>query len=95
MKLMLKNLTWDDSNIINAVYKTNFINTIDGDTYLKLAAQDIDNLLKRGEITTNKTYENGDCNIHRCINICDKWYEFTMSPDDEQEYNDMLYFNLN
>lgn len=95
MKLMLANLTWSDTNIINDVYKTDFIHTIDGDTYIKVTSADIDHLIKNGGITTNKTYKDGVCKIHRCINISDKWYEFTMSPDDEQEYNEMLYFNLN
>ena len=95
MKLMLTDLTWNDTNIIGVVYKTDFIHTIDGDVYIKVNSADIDHLLKNGDITTNKTYKDGGCKIRRCINIGDKWYEFTMSPDDEEEYNDMLYFNLN
>ena len=42
-----------------------------------------------------KCIKNGDYDFHRCINIGGNWYEFTISPDDEQEYNEMLYFNLN
>ena len=95
MKLVFKNLNWNDTIIIGAVYKTDFVHTIDNDMYIKVTSAEIDNLFKNGNITTNKTYKNGDYDFHRCINIGGNWYEFTISPDDEQEYNEMLYFNLN
>ena len=54
MKLVFKNLNWNDTIIIGAVYKTDFVHTIDNDMYIKVTSAEIDNLFKNGNITTNE-----------------------------------------